>query len=124
MPTVLTNTGKEIVTKRLRGELGYPEPVYVAWGTGSGSSSVTDTTLFSEAPEARVAGTSSTVTTTTTNDTYQVVGTLTASANRTITNAGLFDAASGGRLFIKGDFSGISLQTGDSIQFTFRWQLL
>jgi hypothetical protein len=124
MPTVLTNTGKEIVTKRLRGESGYPEPVYVAWGTGSGSSSVTDTTLFSEAPEARVAGTSSTVTTTTTNDTYQVVGTLTASANRTITNAGLFDAASGGRLFIKGDFSGISLQTGDSIQFTFRWQLL
>jgi hypothetical protein len=122
--TVLTNVGKEIVQKRLKGESGYNEPVYIAWGTGSGTAQVTDTTLFAEASEARVAGTSAVVTTTTTNDTYQVQGTMTASAAKTITNAGLFDAASGGRLFIKGDFSGISLSAGDSIQFTFKWQLL
>jgi hypothetical protein len=37
-----------------------------------------------------------------------------------ITNAGLFDAATVGNLFVKGDFSTINLSSGDSIQFTFR----
>jgi len=70
-----------------------------------------------------VAGTSSQVTTTTTNDTYQVVGTITcAGAGKTITNAGLFDASTGGNLFAKGDFTGIALNVGDSIQFTFKIQ--
>lgn len=124
MANVLTNLGKEIVIRRLKGETGWDEPVYVAWGTGSGTSAATDTALFTEASEARVAGTSSVVTTTTTNDTYRVVGTLTASAAKTITNAGLFDAATGGRLFLKGDFTGIALNSGDSIQFTFEWQIL
>jgi hypothetical protein len=31
-----------------------------------------------------------------------------------VTNAGLFDAASGGNLFLKGDFTGIGLASGDS----------
>jgi hypothetical protein len=30
----------------------------------------------------------------------------------------LFDAASGGNLFLKGDFTGIGLAPGDSIAFT------
>jgi hypothetical protein len=61
-------------------------------------------------------------TTTTTDDTYQVVGTLTAGGTLAITNAGLFDAVSSGNLFVKGDFSTINLSTGDSIQFTFKTQ--
>jgi hypothetical protein len=38
----------------------------------------------------------------------------------TVTNAGLWDAASGGNLFLKGDFTGIGLVSGDSILFTFK----
>lgn len=121
MATVLANTGKALMTSRMKG-LGV-EPTYVAWGTGAGTAAATDTTLFTESAEARVNGTSSQVTTTTTNDTYQVVGTITASAGRTITNAGLFDASTAGNLFVKGDFTGVALNTGESIQFTIGVQL-
>ena len=57
-----------------------------------------------------------------TNDTFQVVATQTAGTGETITNAGLFDASTSGNLFAKGDFTGIALSTGDSIQFTFKVQ--
>ena len=120
MATVLTNRGKEIIVDRLMGN--GTEPKFVAWGTGAGTAAAADTTLFTESAEARVTGTSSKVTTTTTNDTYQVVGTMTASAGRTITNAGLFDASTVGNLFIKTDFTGVVLATNDSITFTFKCQ--
>lgn len=116
MATVLTNAGKGIITNRLRS--GGTEPNFTAWGTGAGTAAAADTTLFTEGPEARVSGTSSQQTTTTTNDTYRVVATITASAARAVTNAGLFDAATVGNLFVKGDFATINLATGDSIQFT------
>lgn len=122
LATVLVNAGRAIITNRLRGS--GTEPNYVAWGTGAGTAAVTDTTLFTEASEARVAGTSSQFTTSVTNDTYQVVGTLTcAGAGKTITNAGLFDASTSGNLFLKGDFTGIALNVADSIQFTMRVQM-
>jgi hypothetical protein len=125
MATLLVNMGKQITTGRIKGVgsgPGFTEPNYVAWGTGAGTTALADTTLFTEAPEARTAGTSSQVTTTTTNDTYQVVGTITATAGRTITNAGLFDAVTTGNLFVKGDFTGIPLNNGDSVQFTIKVQ--
>jgi len=119
MATVLTNAGKAITTNRLKGS--GTEPVYVAMGTGAGTAAITDTTLFTEV-ETRTSGTSTQQTTTTTNDTYQVVGTVTATAARAVTNAGLFDASSAGNLFMKGDFATINLSIGDSIQFTCKVQ--
>ena len=122
MATLLVNTGKAVVTNRVKnGATGATEPNYVAWGTGAGTAALTDTTLFTETG-TRVAGTSTQVTTTTTNDTYQVVGTQTAGGTLAITNAGLFDAITTGNLFVKGDFSTINLASGDSIQFTFKTQ--
>lgn len=118
MASVITNKGKEIVVDRILGN--GTEPKYVAWGTGAGTAAATDTTLFTESSESRTNGTSSKVTVTTTNDTYQVVGTITATGARTITNAGLFDASSSGNLFVKSDFSSVGLASGDSIQFTFK----
>jgi hypothetical protein len=116
MATVIANTGKAIYNNRLRGT--GTEPVFAAWGTGAGTAAIADTTLFTE-NGSRVSGTSSVATTTTTNDTYRVVSTLTAGGALTITNAGLFDASSAGNLFLKGDFTGVALATGESIQFTF-----
>lgn len=122
MATLLVNTGKAVVTNRVKnGATGATEPNYVAWGTGAGTTGLTDTTLFTE-NGSRVAGTSTQQTTTTTSDTYQVVGTLTAGGALTITNAGLFDASTSGNLFVKGDFTGVVLASGDSIQFTFKTQ--
>lgn len=120
MATLLVNTGKAIVTNYLAGGAA-TQPKYVGWGTGAGTTALTDTTLFTETG-SRATGTTTQQTITTTNDTYQVVGTLTASGSVTITNAGLFDATTSGNLFVKGDFSGIALTSGDSIQFTFKTQ--
>jgi len=119
MATLLTNSGHAIVTNRLQG--GGTTPQYIGWGTGTGTTSATDTTLFTEVTP-RVTGTASQVTTSITNDTYQVVGTQTAATSETITNAGVFDASTSGNLFVKGDFTGLALNTGDSIQFTFKVQ--
>lgn len=119
MATLLVNTGKAVVTNRIKGS--GTEPSYLGWGTGAGTTAATDTTLFTEVG-SRVSGTSTQQTTSTTDDTYQVVGTITAGSSATITNAGLFDASTSGNLFVKGDFTGIALTTGDSIQFTFKTQ--
>ena len=119
MATLLVNTGRAIITNRLNS--GGTIPSYVAWGTGAGTTSATDTTLFTEVTP-RTAGTATQVTTSTTNDTFQVVGTQSAAVGETISNAGLFDASPSGNLFVKGDFTGIALNTGDSIQFTFKVQ--
>ncbi len=118
MATILTNKGKEIIVDRIMGN--GTEPKFVAWGTGAGTAAITDTTLFTESAESRTSGTSSKVTVTTTNDTYQVAGTIVATSGRTITNAGLFDASAAGNLFIKTDFTGVVLASGDSIAFTFK----
>lgn len=124
MATVVTNAGRDILTNRIKGS--GTEPLNIGWGTGAGTAGVTDTTLFTEklvdlstsAGTDHTVGTSSRVTTTVTNDTYQVTATRTATGAGTVTNAGQFDAASGGNLFLKGDFTGIGLASGDSIAFT------
>lgn len=95
---------------------------YVGWGTGAGTSAVTDTTLFTEVTAERASSTQTLVTTTLTNDTLQNVATLTSVSGETITNAGLFDASSGGNLWAKQDFTGIVLASGDKIQFTIKIQ--
>jgi hypothetical protein len=123
MATVVTNVGKGIIAQRMFGATpSQAEPKFVGWGTGAGTAAVGDTTLFTESAEARTSGTGSAVTTTNTNDTHQVTGTITASAGRTITNAGVLDASTVGNLYVKGDFTGVVLATGDSIAFTFKVQ--
>ena len=111
------NAGKDIVTNRILGS--GTEPKYVAMGTGSTAEAATQTALVTEV-ETRTAGTSSRVTTTTTNDTYQVVGTVTATATRAIQEAGLFDASGAGNMLVRALFTTINLANGDSIQFTFK----
>ena len=127
LATLQVNGGRGIVTARLRA-VG-TEPLNIGWGTGAGVTAAADTALFTEVLVNMTAGTtdhtvgtSSQQTTTTTNDTYRVTGTRTATASGTITNAGLWDAASGGTLFMKGDFAGIALANGDAIAFTMNVQ--
>jgi hypothetical protein len=118
MATVLTNKGKEIIADRILGN--GTEPKYVGWGTGAGTAAAADTALSTESSESRTSGTSSKITVTTTNDTYQVVGQIVATGSRTITNAGLLDASTSGNLFVHTDFTGVVLATNDSITFTFK----
>ena len=119
MGAILTDLGRAIVTGRMLG-LG-TEPRNIGWGTGEGTPDKADAALFSEASEARVAGSSSRASIDATNDTYRVIGTLECSgAAKRITNVGIFDDA--GNLYIKSAFPGVPLEVGDKIQFTFNHQ--
>lgn len=123
MANVVTNVGKGIIAQRMFGATPtQAEPKYIGWGTGAGTSAAADTALFTASAEARTSGTGSAVTTTNTNDTHQVQGSITSSSAQTITNAGVFDAATAGNLYVHGDFAGVALANGDSISFTFKVQ--
>lgn len=129
MATVLTNAGRACITKRLAQGLTQPDIRYVAWGTGAGTSAVGDTALFTEAIEARTAGGMNQVTTSVTNDTYQIDGAIQAVASRAITEVGVFDTAKAqsgsptGNLCVHGDFAVINLAANDSLNFTVKIQL-
>jgi len=117
MATIYTSAGEAKVVDLIDGTVATvlsAANAKIGWGTGAGTAAKADTTLFVEASEARVVPT----VTQPLADKNQWVGTLTADAGKTITNAGLFDAATAGNLIVKGDFTGIVLATGDKIEFT------
>lgn len=113
MTTVLTQAGEEAIIDKLDTATKFD---YVDWGTGADGASKDDTTISTAAGESRVQGT----VTQPAADKYQVVATMTkASSGATITNAGLFNASTSGTMLMKGDFTGIALNVGDKIEFTF-----
>ena len=115
MANVVTDVGLGLITALLAAS----DHKYLAWGTGTTPPVVTDTALETPAAEARTSGTSTQETTTTTNDTYQVEGTITcAGSAKVITEIGLFDASTSGNLYIRATFSPINVSVGDSIIFT------
>jgi len=129
MASLVPNSGKAVISGRMIGTSpSQAEPRYIGWGPGAGAGSASSTDVSTPASEARATGTSTQFTTTVTNDTHQVVGTLTANANKTITNVGIFDAAgtgsppSGGVLYAIFDGLSQALNSGDSIQLTARVQ--
>jgi hypothetical protein len=97
--TVTTRKGREVFTGRMIGATPtQSEPKNLCWGLNAAgvdtyTAANSDVGLFQESAEARVVGTSSQVTTTTVDDTYQVTGTMTASAARSICEAALADSA-------------------------------
>jgi hypothetical protein len=130
MASLVPTVGKAIISGRMIGATPTQvEPHFVGWGTGAGAGAAGSTDLSTPATEARTSGTSTQVTTTVTNDTHQVVATITcAGAGKTITNVGIFDAAgsgsppSGGVLYAIFDGLSQALLVGDSIQFTAKVQ--
>lgn len=113
MADVFTAAGEEKVA-----DLVEAQNWWIAWGTGAGTAAKGDTALFTEASEDRVAATKSQPVA----DTNRFLAQLTATAAKTITNAGVFDALTTGNMLLKSDFTGIALDTGDKIQFTFDLQ--
>jgi hypothetical protein len=122
--TVVTTIGKAIAAKRHLGSTpAQAEPLYIGMGvgaTGAARTAVAADTALSTAVESRVAGTSSNVTVTTANDTYQTVGTITATATRAVDEAGTFDASTAGQMDISATFAVVNLASGDSLQLTFK----
>lgn len=122
--TVVTSVGKAIAAKRHIGTSpAQAEPLYVGIGvgaTGAARTAAIGDVALSTPVESRALGTSSTVTTTVANDTYQVVGTITATAARSVDEGGTFDASSAGNMDLSATFNVVSLSIGDSLQLTWK----
>ena len=115
MANVFTTLARTLAADLWDGTASPVSSYYIGWGTGAGTSDPPDTTLFSEAAEGRVVATRSQPTATQ----NRLVAMIVAASAKTITNAGAFTATSGGDLHLKTDFTGIVLDAGDAIQFTF-----
>ena len=90
----------------------------IAWGSGSTAPAVGQTGLVSENPEARVAATVSQPAL----DTIRFLGTITATGNRTVQEAGVFYAA-GNFLKLRGVHALLNIETGDRTEYTFDLRL-
>lgn len=114
MADIYTDAGEELTADIIDGTTVAPT-WRAAWGSGAGTAAKGDTTLFTEASESRVVTSNSQPSA----NVNQFTSTITADGAKTITNAGVFDAASGGNMLLKSDFAGIGLALGDKIAFTF-----
>ena len=97
---------------------------HLQWGTGSAAAASANAVTTTSTTEARTAGTTAQATTTQTDDTLRLTGTITAAGVRAITEIGAFDDAgsgsppTGGNMGLYADFAVINLASGDSIAFT------
>jgi len=111
----VVNGGLDLITALLAAS----DIKYIHFGTGTTGAAVADTALETASSEARTSGVQTQETTTTADDTYQCVGTVTASGGaRAITEVGLFDASTAGNMLLRGTFDVINLQDSDGIAFT------
>lgn len=90
---------------------------YLGWGGGTGQDE-TATDLAAPFAEDRASGMLAATTTDTTNDTFRVTGTITATDARAVTEVGLFTEPTGSVMQVYGDFPAVTLASGDSIAFT------
>jgi hypothetical protein len=114
MANVVTDVGLGLVTAAMAAS----SHKYIAWGTGTTGAAVGDTALETESAEDRTSGTQSQQQTTTANDTYRVVGTITATGTRAITEMGVLSADTAGSLLGRAVFAAVNLVSGDSVAFT------
>jgi hypothetical protein len=117
MADIFTDVGENWVADLFDGTVSPPANYFIGWGTGAGTAAKGDTTLFTEeTTDGRQSATESQPA----SNQNRFVATITASAARAITNAGLFDVTDpGGNLILKSDFATINLANTDSIEFTF-----
>ena len=88
MSSYLVSDGRNLTVSLLVAASGHPQ--YLGFGTGSGDTAPSDQALFTEISGSRISATVSQVTTATSGDTYQLVGTFTAQVSGTLTNIGVF----------------------------------
>lgn len=119
VPTV----GKALAAGLFNGSGTPAAATYVAMGTGTNAFAAGDTTLQTELAVSglsRAAGSVSLVTTTTTNDTAQVLKSFTVTGTQAVTESGLLNAASTGTLATRQVFSAINVINGDTLQVTWK----
>lgn len=87
---------------------------HIAWGSSATTPVVADSALIAENPEARTTATISQPA----SDTIRYVGTIVATGARTVQEVGVFSASAAGVCKIRAVHGSLSLETGDSVQYT------
>jgi len=115
---LITTAGLGWLCSYINGAVPPTNMSHIAVGTSTTPASVGQTSLVAEVL-ARSSAAKSVVTTDVTNDTMRFVVTIqNASTQKTITEAGLFNASSSGTMFNRAVFTGVVLAATDSMQVT------
>lgn len=125
LKNIIVNVGKAKVAGLINGVTSGPF-TYLAVGSGTTAESATDTALQSEWTTnglARAQATCSRTTTSVTNDTAVLEYTWTATGSATVTEAGAFDASSGGNMLNRKTFSAFTLAANDQLKLTVKIQV-
>ena len=109
----IMNAGKAIVSGLILTDVGGTAFDYLAVGTSATAPNATQTALIAE--KYRVAGTGSRQTTTVTNDTARLTGSIAITASNSIQEAGIFNSSSAGSLLARTTFSAISVSASDTL---------
>lgn len=128
---LIVNAGIAGMASRTNGSGGAAAFTSIGQGTGVTAANATDTTLQTGVnasgtgdggvhvlPTASV--TASLTTTTITNDTAQLVGTVSELATIAITESGVFNADSAGTMLCRQVFTAVNVVSGDTLQFTWK----
>jgi hypothetical protein len=119
---IVTNAGKAQLAL-LTGDASAVPFTFLAIGTSATAVAATDTTLTAEIVDSgleRAAGTVSRVTTTVTNDTFQITKTWTASGSKTVEEVGVFNAASAGTMLSHALTTSKAVTAGETITATYQ----
>ena len=123
MAVTYSTAGRGLVVDLIDNTIG-AATMFIGWGTGGSSTgstaTISDTALQAEATESRAT----TVVSQPTADTNQWVGTLTnqKAGGKIIEEVAVLSASTAGTLLIRSTHGGVSVATGDSIQYTITLQ--
>jgi hypothetical protein len=115
---LITNVGRNAIVERLDSSPGTSQPTHMAIGTGTNAAAAGDTALQTELDRnALTSNTSSANVLTMVGDWAAGDGT------GTITEAGVFNAASGPSLYSRAVFGAIAKAAGDTLSITWTYTL-
>ena len=112
---VVTTAFFELLVDALQSNIDLSTFKYHDSGIGTTAAAIGDTTLETKVEAGREEGTQ----TEQDSITYKTVAEIKYTADREITEHGIFSAASGGTLLDRSIFAAISVTDGDSIEFTY-----
>lgn len=131
---LITTVGKAAAADLLGGVNSIAAFTSIGVGIGTTAANVAATTLETEKKAdgtaasgvhalANASVTNTLVTTDTTNDTLQLVGTIAFTASLAVTESGVFNADTNGTLLARQVFSAINVVSGDSLELTWKFDV-
>ena len=118
---LITNVGMASVAALMLADVAETAFDFIAIGTGSTAANITDTTLVTETH--RQAGVGTRITTTVTDDTAQLQTTFNFGGTFALREVGMLSDVSFGALLARQVYAAINVESGDSLQITWKVQV-